>query len=868
MEEILRIEQLNFTYSMESEPVLKNLSLSIGTGEFLVLCGGSGCGKTTLLKQLKPELAPYGTLKGQIYFHNQLLKELFPADTTRIGYVGQNPEDGIVTDKVWHELAFGLESLGMKNEIIRKRVAEMSQFFGIQSWFHQDTDSLSGGQKQLLNLASVMVMQPDILLLDEPTSQMDPIAATEFLTILGRIYRELGTTIVLTEHRLEEVLGYCTRMLIMEAGAIRLDGSPADVAQQLGTEGAMLYEAMPAPVRLFRALDGQGKCPLSVGEGRNWFDGYWEKHSSECIHIKDVWDTGKRKCAKGSGFGVEAPALIRLQNLYFRYEKQGREILQNLSLDIHRGELLAIMGGNGSGKTTLLSLLTGSRQAQKGKIRYPEKQAPRLVLLPQNPQLLFIEETVKKELEDMVDRRKPESVERMQALVRLCRLEGLLARHPYDISGGEQQRLALAKVLMTEPELLLMDEPTKGLDAGFKKLFAEILENLKARGCTIVMVSHDVEFCAEYADRCVLMFDGQLVADGTATEFFAENHFYTTTTNRMVRTHLPKAITVEDVLRAFDKKESNKEGIGRKESGQERVERKESEQGETGKRESGQEGVEGKESEQGEIGKKESAQEEAERKESEQGETGKKESEQEGTENTRTENRNHSIIAGVGTKFLFLLIPVTIYLGVHIFDNQKYLFIALLVLLECMIPFFVGFEGKKPPVSKVVLLSVLCAIGVAGRAAFAMLPQFKPVTAITIIAGAVFGGEAGFLVGAVTMLVSNMLFGQGPWTPWQMAAMGLVGMLAGVLFSRTTRPNVVLLCIYGFLAAVIIYGGIMNPASALMAGVPIDLSVLIAYWVSGFPLDLVHGVATILFLAVGALPLIKKLERAKLKFGL
>ena len=823
MEEILRIEQLNFTYSMESEPVLKDLSLSIGTGEFLVLCGGSGCGKTTLLKQLKPELAPYGTLKGQIYFHNHRLKELSPADTTRIGYVGQNPEDGIVTDKVWHELAFGLESLGMKNEIIRKRIAEMSQFFGIQSWFHQDTDSLSGGQKQLLNLASVMVMRPDILLLDEPTSQMDPIAATEFLTILGRIHRELGTTIVLTEHRLEEVLGYCTRMLIMEVGAIRLDGSPVDVAQQLGTEGAMLYEAMPAPVRLFRALDGQGKCPLSVGEGRNWFDGYWEKHSSECIRIEDVWDTEKRKCAKGSGSGVEAPALIRLQNLYFRYEKQGREILQDLSLDIHRGELLAIMGGNGSGKTTLLSLLTGSRQAQKGKIRYPEKQAPRLVLLPQNPQLLFIEETVKKELEDMVDRRNPESVDRMQALVQLCRLEGLLARHPYDISGGEQQRLALAKVLMTEPELLLMDEPTKGLDAGFKKLFAEILEDLKAGGCTIVMVSHDVEFCAEYADRCVLMFDGQLVADGTATEFFAENHFYTTTTNRMVRTHLPKAITVEDVLRAFDKKESDKEGTGRKESGQEGAEGKESEQGETGKKESGQEGA---------------------------------------------ENRNHSIIAGVGTKFLFLLIPVTIYLGVRIFDNQKYLFIALLVLLECMIPFFVGFEGKKPPVSKVVLLSVLCAIGVAGRAAFAMLPQFKPVTAITIIAGVVFGGEAGFLVGAVTMLVSNMLFGQGPWTPWQMAAMGLVGMLAGVLFSRTTRPNVVLLCIYGFLAAVIIYGGMMNPASALMAGVPIDLSVLIAYWVSGFPLDLVHGGATILFLAVGALPLIKKLERAKLKFGL
>ena len=235
MEEILRVEQLNFSYSTESAPVLKDLSLSIGVGEFLVLCGASGCGKTTLLKQLKPEIAPYGMRAGEVYFHDHPLWQMDPAETTGIGYVGQNPEDGIVTDKVWHELAFGLESLGMKNEIIRKRVAEMSQFFGIQGWFHQDTDSLSGGQKQLLNLASVMVMQPEILLLDEPTGQMDPIAATEFLTILGRIHRELGTTIVLTEHRLEEVLGYCTRMLIMEDGSIRLDGRPETVAQQLGT---------------------------------------------------------------------------------------------------------------------------------------------------------------------------------------------------------------------------------------------------------------------------------------------------------------------------------------------------------------------------------------------------------------------------------------------------------------------------------------------------------------------------------------------------------------------------------------------------------------------------------------------------------
>ena len=829
MEEILRIEQLNFTYSTESVPVLRDLSLSIGTGEFLVLCGGSGCGKTTLLKQLKPEIAPYGMREGEVYFHDHPLWQLGPAETTGIGYVGQNPEDGIVTDKVWHELAFGLESLGMKNEIIRKRVAEMSQFFGIQGWFHQDTDSLSGGQKQLLNLASVMVMQPEILLLDEPTSQMDPIAATEFLTILGRIHRELGTTIVLTEHRLEEVLGYCTRMLIMEDGIIRLDGRPETVAQQLGTEGAILYEAMPAPIRLFRALDGQGTCPLSVGEGRNWFDEYWEKHQSEVVN--NASDSPMSKEMTAHTFDIAKSSVIQIQNLYFRYKKQGREILKDLSLDIHQGELLAIMGGNGSGKTTLLSLLTGSRRAQKGTIRYPGNEKPKTVLLPQNPQLLFVEETVEKELKDMLERGNQESEDRMQSLIRLCRLEELLKRHPYDISGGEQQRLALAKVLMTEPEILLMDEPTKGLDAGFKKLFAGILAELERKGCTIVMVSHDVEFCAEYADRCVLMFDGQLVADGTATEFFAENHFYTTTTNRMVRSHLPNAITVEDVLRIFGKQVSD---AG---SPDETV-------GPSVTQDTAQKPTQ---PEDGEI-------RHADRRRD--------------TEDVKDKDKKNMKGVYIASRLSFLLIPITIYLGVRILDNQKYLFIALLVLLECMVPFFVGFEGKKPPVSKIVLLAVLCAIGVAGRVAFAMLPQFKPVTAVTIIAGTVFGGEAGFLVGALTMLVSNMLFGQGPWTPWQMAAMGLIGLLAGILFSKTSRPNVVWLCIYGFLAAVILYGGIMNPASALMAGIPLDLSVLLAYWASGFPLDLVHGVATILFLAIGAVPLIKKLERAKLKFGL
>lgn len=809
MEEIFRLEQVYFTYPTEKNPAIRNISLQIHSGEFLVLCGDSGCGKTTLLKQLKPELAPHGRMSGRIMYHGKELAQVNPRESAAgIGYVGQNPEDGIVTDKVWHELAFGLESLGLDSQIIRKRVAEMSQFFGIQSWFHQSTDSLSGGQKQLLNLASVMVMKPDILLLDEPTSQMDPVAAAEFLTMLGRIHRELGTTILMTEHRLEEVLSYSTRMVMLESGAICLDSTPREIACRTEADSGRMSRVMPAPVRIWQALEtAQTGCPLSVAEGRSWFEEYWKQREATVPVIQtDTKQNATVPCRNRE-------VLVRVESLSFCYEKHGREILRNLSLDIAKGELLAIMGGNGSGKSTLLTLLAGMKLAQRGRIVYSDKEQPRPVLLPQNPQLLFSEETVQKELEDMLSGKQPEERKHIQRLVKLCRLEGLLLRHPYDLSGGEQQRLALAKVLMTRPQLLLMDEPTKGLDAGFKKIFAEILTELQAQGCTVVLVSHDVEFCAEYAERCVLMFDGQVVSDGEPKEFFSENHFYTTTTNRMVRQYLPKAITVADVLQIC----GGYEGEDTAHPGEAVTIEKKDEEPEPVR-----------------------------------------------TDKLRTRVRKHP-------RFIwsaFLLIPVTIYVGMQVLDNQKYLFIALLVLLESMLPFFFSFEGKKPQASKLVLLSVLCAIGVAGRVVFSMLPQFKPVTAVTIIAGVVFGGEAGFLVGALTMLISNMLFGQGPWTAWQMAAMGVIGLLAGILFSGNKRPGTVWLCVYGFLAAVIIYGGIMNPASALMAGIPVDWDVLLLYWGSGLPLDVVHGVSTVLFLAVGASPLIKKLERAKVKFGL
>lgn len=874
--EIFQLEQLSFQYPTGKGQALENINLQIHTGEFILLCGTSGCGKTTLLRQLKPAIAPHGQQTGRILFHQKPLSELEPEEQAgKIGFVSQNPEDQIVTDKVWHELAFGLESLGIEQGIIRKRVAEMSHFFGIQEWFHKDTASLSGGQKQLLNLASVMVMQPEILLLDEPTSQLDPIAAADFLGMLERIHRELGTTILMTEHRLEEALTFGTRMLVMEKGRLILDGTPKEAIEEMGKQDMGLLAAMPASVQVWHEVEcneidfdkadrNDYPCPLTVQEGREWFDHYREKRTLFPLPEEDrsVWE--KRSSGK---------PVVELKEVYFRYERKEADVLKDLSLSAYPGELLAILGGNGSGKTTALSVISGGLKPQRGKITFPLGQK-RIIGMPQNPQLLFVEDTAQRELEEMLNSRKihvrrtkekqgtpkqsqEENQISLKRIIELCRLEEVLEQHPYDLSGGEQQRLALGKVLLAQPEILLLDEPTKGLDAEYKKQVADILHELTKQGITVIMVSHDVEFCAQYADRCMLFFDGQVAAMDLPKRFFSENHFYTTNANRMVRHCLPLAVTVEDVVLACCGKQDGKPKKEHKVDSFQSTDQDSNTSLDGARQEiiashNSIPGLEEIESQKGITETKSIVRQEDKAKQ----------------EVFQTHISALPIRTRLGILISLLAIPVTILAGVYFLQNERYLFIALLVLLECMLPFFLTFEGKKPSVRELVILSVLCAIGVAGRAVFSMLPNFKPVTAVAIITGVAFGGEAGFLVGALSILISNMLFGQGPWTPWQMLAMGLVGLFAGLLFSKREKGDILfLLCIYGFVAAVLLYGGIMNSSTAITAGVPLSWSAIGVYYLSGLPMDLIHGISTILFLLLGAKPMLKKLERVKRKFG-
>jgi len=542
--EKIKLEAFSFSYPNGEGKALDHIDLTIHSGEFVVICGRSGCGKSTLLKNLKPILAPHGIRKGHILFDGQEVSCLSHREQSqKIGFVLQNTEAQIVTDRIWHELAFGLENLGMPTAQIRANVAETATFFGMQGWFHQRVCDLSGGQKQLLNLASVMVMQPDVLILDEPTAQLDPIAAEDFFQILSKINRETGTTIILSEHRLEEAFSLAHRVVVLEEGKCVAVGTPGQVGAALREQNNKMWCAMPTAMQVYGALEQDAVFPVSVSQGRNWLSGYVREHGVAGTIASQVFLES-----------TNAP-MVRLSNLCFRYKKQQTDVIHGLNYTAHKGMLHAILGGNGTGKTTLLSLICGQKRPQSGRVQVNCRE---IGVLPQNPETLFVKKTVELDLYDMLtdcNISEQEKEEQLNDIVTLCNLEQILRRHPYDLSGGEKQRAALAKVLLMQPDLLLLDEPTKGMDAHFKEAFAQILSSLTQSGVTILMVSHDIEFCARYADHCALMFDGSVVSEGNPRSFFAEKRFYTTAANRMARGILEDAILAEDIISVCKKTE-------------------------------------------------------------------------------------------------------------------------------------------------------------------------------------------------------------------------------------------------------------------------------------------------------------------------
>ncbi len=548
--EQIKISGLSFSYPNSDSEVLSDIHLTIQKGDFVLLFGKSGCGKSTLLKQMKPVIAPFGKRKGRIEFCGKEICSLSDREqSTAVGFVSQNPDNQIVTDKVWHELAFGLESLGYDNQTIRLRVAEMASFFGIQEWFFKPVTELSGGQRQILNLASVMVMQPEVLLLDEPTSQLDPIAASNFIQVLKKINEELGVTVIVSEHRLEEVLPVCSRVIFMDRGRLVLDTKPRDIGTAMKKISSDMTAALPPCVRICcEFIDGE--TPVTVKATKQWLE----------QNVRLPAENRSEEIAVHTAPAENSPA-ITLDDVWFRYDRKSQDIVKGVSLEISEGMLYSIVGGNGVGKSTLLSLIGGGNQPYRGRIKlfgkdlnriaYEKKYRGLIGYLPQDPQNLFSHNTVRKDLEEIAlsvyhDRDRAKS--RVKQAAESFHLKSLMERHPFDLSGGEQQCAGLAKVMLTEPKILLLDEPTKGIDSISKIMLSNLFSALNRQGKTIVMVSHDIDFCSCYSDRCAFMFNGEIISENNTRKFFMGNSFYTTSSNRIARGIFSNVLTCEDVI--------------------------------------------------------------------------------------------------------------------------------------------------------------------------------------------------------------------------------------------------------------------------------------------------------------------------------
>ena len=556
--EILRVDGLKFSYPNQLKKALNNINFSIDEGDFVLICGESGCGKSTLLRHLKPELSPHGQVSGDIYYYSQKINDYSSKQlASEIGYVLQNPDSQIVTDKVWHELAFGLENMGLDTQSIRLRVAEMASFFGIQGWFRKNVNDLSGGQKQLLNLASIMAMQPKILILDEPTSQLDPIAAKDFIDTLVRINKELSTTIIMTEHNLEDIYSVCDKVIVMEDGKVICNDTNYKVVDILsGDKNHKMFKSLPTPSKIYNQLneylEGANKSPLTVKDCRQWLN-----DSMDEVTITKLDDTETEINIDEK----DREIAIELKDVYFQYNKISEPTIRDLSFKVYKGEIYSILGGNGTGKSTTLSLVARQRKPQRGKIfinnieikKYNNKSLyeNNLALLPQNPQSLFVFETVREDLEEVLilQNKDREYIDKeVKRVSKLLDIEHLLEHHPYDLSGGELQRAGMAKVMLLNPKIILLDEPTKGLDAYCKEKIGKMLMKLRDMGVTIVVVSHDIEFSARYSDRCAMFFDGSIVSEGTPREFFLGNNFYTTVSNRIARNIFEDTLIYEDVV--------------------------------------------------------------------------------------------------------------------------------------------------------------------------------------------------------------------------------------------------------------------------------------------------------------------------------
>ena len=935
----VEVNKLTFSYNGYDNLALDRVSFDVEQGEIMLVIGESGCGKTTLLRHLKPSHFPVGkiSVSSEIKVFGKSIENLSDEEASfKIGFVGQQVDETSVTDKVWHELAFGLESMGCDQAYMQARVAEMTAFFGLENIYHEKISELSGGQKQIVNLAAVMVMDPEILILDEPTSQLDPNSSAEFFHMIRKIHEELGTTIIITEHRLEDSLPIADKVMVLHKGKQLVMGSPRQVCQFLYEHKLPLFRSMPVAARIYCNISNveirndsrndsskdtpkkgtsnyyvdnkeideyelHDGMPLSVNEGRKFIknviagidagfipDGnrnggaVSEKSSYEENNVTSENAPFEKYIARRRKKGDKEDAAIIIDEVWFRYKKSGIDVLKACDLEVPKGKITAILGGNGAGKSTLLQLVKGNITPYIGTVKSGNNT---IAMLPQNSQAMFAKRTVREELEEAysneivsnskvrnsdenADKRKNLNSgingrdEMLYQVVKDFDLSECLERHPFDLSGGQMEKLALAKIVLMDRDIILLDEPGKGMDYAFKERLGEFLKSMTDKGKTILLVSHDVEFCAKYADYCGMFFDGHMVSLNDRRTFFLQNAFYTTAVRRMTK-GMVDAVTIKDLydLLGLEEIRSACDDTDIKDTGA------------------------------GDDGAKDVGTEDDGAKDTEAEDTGAKvvgDIFRDTISCHKDAGKKPKISSILPPLLLLVVMPFTIYVGYALLHQRKYYFISLMLILEAVIAFFLSFEGRRPHMRDIMTIAVMSAITALSRAMFYMVPAVKPMAALTIISGVGLGSVSGFVVGALSMLVSDIFFGQGPWTPWQMFTMGLLGFLGGAVFRkyakgmmsgkavrmgnegrekkrRHIKKGILMISIFGALSVLLIYGGIMNPASILMYQENVTPDMLLASYAPGFPIDCIHAVATFIFLWLLTEPMLEKLNRVKKK---
>lgn len=550
---LFKIKNLTYYYPDSATPALSGIDLEIDEGEFILVTGASGSGKSSLARVLAGLVPDFygGRFYGRVTLRGREVRDIDRRTLTgQVGMVFQDPEKQLVMTGVEAEIAFGLENLGFSQAEMRRRVAEVTGFLGLGRLKKEYTANLSGGEKQKLILAAVLAMHPRVLVLDEPTSQLDPLAAEDLFNLLKRLNEELGYTIILIEQRLERCFHLAGRVLVMSGGKILRDDSPAGIA---GWASGNDLRLMPPVPRLFSAA-GFANIPVTVAEGRKKLKKIFKQHSL---------DGGASRYGQADVQAAGCAVLMELRNIWFSYPG-GREALRDVSLQIHKGEFVAVLGENGAGKSTMLKNMAGLLRPDRGKVIFKGKAmeqnnpGPLIAFLSQNPNDYLFQDTVEEELFFTLKNFGLPDDGIVEQLLDELKLSGVKLANPRDLSSGERQRVALASILAARPELLILDEPTRGLDYRLKSELGAFLAGLVTAGKSVVLVTHDVEFAAEYATRVVMMSDGNIVSAGPTHEVMEESVFFTTQIGKLFRDFHGGVLTFEEaaaVLKAHVKEE-------------------------------------------------------------------------------------------------------------------------------------------------------------------------------------------------------------------------------------------------------------------------------------------------------------------------